>query len=83
MFLSPLNQGLRIKIFSTSATNVKPSNIINVALYPPVASRTLFDAVAIKEPIITVKVIIATLFEKCFIPKNEEVNAVIIVGHEP
>ena len=52
-------------------------------MYPPVTSITLFDAVAINEPIITVKVINAILFEKCFIPKNEEVNAAVIVGHEP
>ena len=68
---------------STNATKVSDKSIANVAVYPPVASNTLFDAVAIREPTITVKVISAMLFEKFFIPKNEEVNAAVIVGHEP
>ena len=55
----------------------------NAAVYPPVASSTLFDAVATNEPTITVKVIRAILSEKCFIPKKEEVNAEVIVGQEP
>ena len=75
--------GLRINKFSTNAIKVRTISIINVAVYPPVASRTLFDAVAIKEPAITVNVIRAILLEKCFIPKNDEVNAAVIVGHEP
>ena len=66
-----------------SATKVRDKSIIKVAVYPPVASRTLFDAVAIKEPIITVKVITAILLGKFFIPKNEEVNAAVIVGQAP
>ena len=75
--------GLRIKRFNTNATKVNDNNIANVAVYPPVISRTLFDAVATKEPIITVKVMSAMLFEKCFIPKKDDVNAAVIVGHEP
>ena len=78
-----LNHGFRINRFKTNATNVRDSSIINVAVYPPVASRTFVDAVAIKDPIITVKVIIAILFEKYFIPKKDEVKAAVIVGHEP
>ena len=72
-----------IKKLRTKATKVNARSITNVAEYVPVSSNTLFDAVAIKEPIITVKVIIAMLFEKCFMPKYEEVNAAVIVGHEP
>ena len=56
---------------------------MNAPVYPPVISRTLFDAVAIKEPTITVKVITAILSEKCFIPKKDEVKAAVIVGQEP
>ena len=41
------------------------------------------DSVAISEPPITVKVISARLLEKCFIPKKDEVNAAVMVGHEP
>ena len=55
----------------------------NVAVYPPVASKTLFDTVAMREPPITVKVIRAILVEKYFIPKKEEVNAAVMVGQEP
>lgn len=66
-----------------SATKVNASSIIKVAVYPPVISKTLFDAVATNEPIITVKVINAILFEKCFIPKKDEVKAAVIVGQAP
>ena len=59
------------------------NNIINVAAYPPVISKILFDAVAMKEPAITVKVISAILVEKYFIPKKEEVKAAVIVGQAP
>ena len=72
-----------MKTFSTNATKVRTSNITNVAVYPPVTSRTLLAAVATNEPIITVNVISAILFEKCFIPKKDPVNAAVIVGHEP
>ena len=56
---------------------------MKVAGYPPVSSKTLVDAVAISEPPITVKVISAILVEKFFIPKNDDVNAAVIVGHAP
>ena len=72
-----------MKKLSTSATNVNRRSIINVVVYPPVASSTLFDAVAMNEPIITVKVISAILFEKCFMPKYEDVNAAVMVGQAP
>ena len=72
-----------MKTFKTSATKVKASNIAKVAVYPPVASRILFDAVAMKEPAITVKVIRAILVEKYFIPKKDEVKAAVIVGQAP
>jgi hypothetical protein len=62
---------------------VRDNNITNEALYPPVASRILFEAVAIKDPIITVNVIRAILLGKCFIPKNDEVNAAVMVGQDP
>ena len=75
--------GLRINRFSTSATQVSASNIINVTVYPPVASSTLFDAVAMNEPTMTVKVISAILLEKCFIPKKVDVHAEVIVGQAP
>ena len=55
----------------------------NVAVYPPVASKTLFDTVAMREPPITVKVISAMLVEKYFIPKKEEVKALVMVGQAP
>ena len=58
-------------------------SITNAAAYPPVASKTLLDAVATKEPAMEVNVISAILFEKCFIPKNDDLNAAVIVGHEP
>ena len=70
-------------MFSTKDIRVRTISITNAPVYPPVISRTLFDKVAIREPAITVNVIRAILFEKCFIPKNEEVNAAVIVGHEP
>ena len=54
-----------------------------MTVYPPDSSRTLFDAVATSDPTITVKVIIAILPEKCFIPKNDEVNAEVMVGQAP
>ena len=74
---------MRINRFSPSAANESARSIMKVALYPPVASRTLFDTVAISEPPITVKVMSAILVEKYFIPKKEEVNAAVIVGQEP
>ena len=70
-------------MLSASATKVKIRSIINAPVYPPVISSTLFDAVAIKDPTITVNVIRAILLEKCFIPKKDEVNAAVIVGQEP
>ena len=72
-----------MKTFSIKATNVRHSSIKNADVYPPVTSKTLFDAVAINEPTITVKVIRAIFFEKCFNPKKVEVNAAVIVGQEP
>ena len=72
-----------MKMLSKSATKVRARSIMNAPVYPPVISRTLFDAVAIKEPTITVKVITAILSEKCFIPKKDEVKAAVIVGQEP
>ena len=57
--------------------------MVNVALYPPVTSRILFDTVAIREPPITVNVISAILVDKYFIPKNDEVKAAVMVGQEP
>ena len=72
-----------MNILSSHATNVKANSITNAAVYPPVASSTLFDAVAINEPTITVNVIRAILLEKFFIPKNDDVNAAVIVGQEP
>ena len=74
---------MRIKIFKSNATKVKESNIAKVAVYPPVTSRILFDAVAIKEPAITVNVMRAMLVEKYFIPKKEEVKAAVMVGQAP
>lgn len=68
---------------SRSAANVSDKSITKAPVYPPVASSTLFAAVATKEPTITVKVISAILFEKCFIPKNDDVNAEVIVGQAP
>ena len=55
-------------MFKINATKLKDSSIINVVVYPPVISKILFDAVAISEPPITVKVMIAMLVDKCFIP---------------
>ena len=75
--------GLRINKFKTNATKLKANSIINVAVYPPVTSRILFDAVAMNEPPMEVKVIRAILVEKYFIPKKEEVNAAVMVGHAP
>ena len=81
--VSSIHQGFLIKIFNIRDTTVRANNIINAPVYPPVISNTLFDAVATKEPTITVKVIRAILFEKFFIPKNDEVNAAVIVGQAP
>ena len=53
------------------------------ALYEDPCSRILFDAVAMREPPITVKVISAMLVEKYFMPKKEEVNAAVMVGQAP
>ena len=72
-----------MKRLSTNATNVNDNSIIKVAVYPPLNSNTLFEAVATNEPTITVKVISAILLEKCFIPKNDDVNAAVIVGQAP
>ena len=72
-----------MKRLSTNATNVNDNSIIKVAVYPPLKSNTLFEAVATNEPTITVKVISAILLEKCFIPKNDDVNAAVIVGQAP
>lgn len=72
-----------MNILSTNATKVRDNSIMNVAVYPPVASRTLFDAVATNEPTITVKVISAILLEKFFMPKKDDVNAAVIVGQAP
>ena len=76
-------QGFRIKKFRINDTKVNANNIKNVAVYPPVASKTLFETVAMSEPPITVKVIRAMLVEKYFIPKKEEVKAAVMVGQEP
>ena len=62
------NQGLRINMFKINATKLKDSSIINVVVYPPVTSRILFDAVAMREPPITVKVMIDMFVEKFFMP---------------
>ena len=70
-------------MFNTSETKVRASSITKALVYPPVASSTLLDAVAIKEPTITVKVISAIFPEKYFMPKKEDVNAAVIVGHAP
>jgi len=78
-----VNHGLRMKRFNSIATAVKDSSIAKVAVYPPVASRTLFDTVAMREPPMTVKVMRAILVEKYFMPKKEEVNAAVMVGQAP
>ena len=70
-------------MFKMRATNVREISIKKVEVYPPVSSRILFDKVAMKEPIITVKVISAMLVEKYFIPKKEEVKAAVMVGQAP
>ena len=70
-------------MFKINATDVRKSNIINVAVYPPVISKILFDKVAINEPTMTVKVIRAMLVEKYFIPKKDEVKAAVMVGQAP
>ena len=70
-------------MFKINATKLRDSSIANVVVYPPVASKILFDNVAIRDPPITVKVISAILLEKYFIPKNDEVNAAVIVGQAP
>lgn len=75
--------GFRINRFNPNATNVKVSNIIKVAVYPPVTSNILLDRVAIKDPAITVNVISAIFVEKYFIPKKEEVKAAVMVGQAP
>ena len=63
--------------------NVIPRSITNTAVYPPVASSTLLDKVAINDATITLKVINAMLLEKCFMPKNASVNAAVIVEQVP
>ena len=70
-------------MFNIRATELKVNNIANVTVYPPVISRILFETVAIREPPITVNVISAIFVEKYFIPKKDEVNADVIVGHAP
>ena len=65
------------------AANVSDNSITKADVYPPVTSKILFEAVAINEAVITVKVIIAILFEKYFIPKKDEVNVAVMVGHAP
>ena len=82
-FVCKKYQGFRIKIFRINDTNVKANNMKNVAVYPPVASKTLFETVAMREPPITVNVINAILVEKYFIPKKEDVKAAVIVGQAP
>lgn len=72
-----------MKELSKSDTKVSKRSMMKVVSYPPVNSKTLFDKVATREPTITVNVMSAILFEKCFIPKNEDVNAAVIVGQEP
>ena len=72
-----------MNIFNTNAIALNNNNIINVLVYPPVTSRILFDAVAMREPPITVKVINAIFVEKYFIPKMDEVNADVMVGQAP
>ena len=72
-----------MNIFRISAANVSVSSIMKVAAYPPVASNTVLDTVAISDPPMTVKVISAILVEKCFIPKKDDVNAAVMVGHAP
>jgi len=78
-----VHYGFFINKFSTRATTVRASSITKGAAYPPDVSSTLFAAVATKDPAMEVNVIIAMLFGKCFIPKNEDVNAAVIVGHVP
>ena len=56
---------------------------MNVLVYPPVISRILFEAVAMREPPITVNVISAMFVGKYFIPKKDEVKADVIVGQAP
>ena len=70
-------------IFKTNDTKVIANNIRNVEVYPPVASKTLFDKVAIKEAAIALKVINAIFVEKYFMPKKDEVNAAVIVAQKP
>ena len=70
-------------MFKINATAVRDNNITKVAGYPPVISNILFDAVAMREPPITVKVIRAMLVEKCFMPKKDEVKAAVMVGQAP
>ena len=72
-----------MKRFKIKATPVRDSSIVNVEVYPPVTSRILLDAVAMREPPMTVKVMMAMLLEKCFIPKNDDVKAAVIVGQAP
>ena len=72
-----------MKRFSMSATVVSDRSITKVNVYPPLASNTLFDAVAMNEATIALKVIIAILFEKCFIPKKDRVYAELIVEQVP
>ena len=70
-------------MFKISAAKVRDKSMINVAGYPPVTSKILFDRVAMKEPAMTVKVMSAILVEKYFMPKKVEVKAAVIVGQAP
>ena len=72
-----------MKIFKIKATKVKASSIRKVAVYPPVASKTLLDTAATRDPAMLVKVMSAMLVEKYFMPKKEDVYAAVIVGQEP
>ena len=63
-----VHYGLRIKMFKSNATKLKDSNIKNVVVYPPVISKILFETVAMSEPPITVKVMIAMFVDRFFIP---------------
>lgn len=72
-----------MKRFNIMATPVRDNSIVKVAVYPPVTSKILLDAVAMRELPMTVKVIMAMLLEKCFIPKKDEVKAAVMVGQAP
>ena len=84
MYLNEINyHGLRINKFKIKAILLKDNSMINAPVNPPVTSRILFEAVAMREPPRTVKVISAIFVEKYFIPKKDEVKADVIVGQAP